>query len=702
MTLLIHGTFAAEDTWWRLGDGSTFADRLETELSASGMVGTVWKPVLDAPRLSDSRGQYTYEDFSWSGENRHKDRIAGARKLGTRLNEIADSLQATPDRPLFLNLVAHSHGGNVALECLRVLNSSIKVRKLILLGTPLIVFRPAFRLAQPLVAALLTLLITAGIGGFLGIGILNLYYLLSGQPINRGDLFSAVLFPIVLPLYSWIFYATTCLIDALWKFVLTPALVVMGKNTRETYGPSVQVMKKWGRRRITAFISDYDEAGLLLRIGSAPRIIYEDFIANKYSGSLRILERIFVRPLALQVPISTLEILLERVVLGFPWSRLLFVDYDLANLRPGGDYPPGIVKHINVTKQLQPVFESNALDMSVEVARAVSPGPISVTQQVREVTQTIIHQIKLRHAAYRTNPEIINQIVTELTREVPATSQDQKRSYTETQTFKRRLSRLAAHKRRIYLKWGVSSIVGFIAGLLILGLVVGTTEPLWDKQGVVQVIVMTMAWTLALAGGWYTGRKVFGRFDRNYSISKADDARKLTGLSLLRIKQIVKPIAIMLLLVSLSIFAYRAYQAKPEWTTQGGSYDRKAKTFFGVGSVVGIKNEHLGWYTAENRARAELGRVLVTYMTLLAERSDRLQNNRTGEADDIPSQINKLAWSCLHGTRPVDRYRDSRTGAFYVRIRIDTKDILYGIEKANDVPATFRNFIRLNVESDFR
>jgi hypothetical protein len=81
VTVVVHGTFATNATWWKLGTNTepTFADKLEQQLAADGMTGTVWKPALEAGM--------TYDDFTWSGENRHKDRVAGAHKLSGSLDD---------------------------------------------------------------------------------------------------------------------------------------------------------------------------------------------------------------------------------------------------------------------------------------------------------------------------------------------------------------------------------------------------------------------------------------------------------------------------------------------------------------------------------------------------------------------------------------------------------------------------------------
>ena len=48
----------------------------------------------------------------------------------------------------------------------------------------------------------------------------------------------------------------------------------------------------------------------------------------------------------------------------------------------------------------------------------------------------------------------------------------------------------------------------------------------------------------------------------------------------------------------------------PNWVKKGsGAFNEKSdKSFYGVGSVVGVRNEPLAWDTAENRSRAEIAK----------------------------------------------------------------------------------------------
>ncbi|TLY13977.1 MAG: hypothetical protein E6K69_08345, partial [Nitrospirae bacterium] len=53
----------------------------------------------------------------------------------------------------------------------------------------------------------------------------------------------------------------------------------------------------------------------------------------------------------------------------------------------------------------------------------------------------------------------------------------------------------------------------------------------------------------------------------------------------------------------------------PTWVKKGSGVlnSKEDKSFYGVGAVIGVKNEPLAWDTAENRARAELAKNFETY-----------------------------------------------------------------------------------------
>ncbi|MEK9138108.1 MAG: alpha/beta fold hydrolase, partial [Bacteroidota bacterium] len=116
LTLIIHGTFAnsADVTWWRTK--GQFAHNLE------GVVHDVWKIATG--------GNRRFPEFSWSGKNMHKDRVEGGKALAAYIKRVK---KAYPNEKI--SIVAHSHGGNVTWEALRLLEPN-QVDNVVLIATP--------------------------------------------------------------------------------------------------------------------------------------------------------------------------------------------------------------------------------------------------------------------------------------------------------------------------------------------------------------------------------------------------------------------------------------------------------------------------------------------------------------------------------------------------------------------------------------
>jgi hypothetical protein len=110
--LLVHGTFKPNAEW-----------TLNTSSLARAIV--------------DNFNGATIERFIWDGKNSIRSRAAAARSLSARLAEIQATEPATP-----LVLIAHSHGGNVALQAIADLPTAKNVAALVTLGTPFFTFIP--------------------------------------------------------------------------------------------------------------------------------------------------------------------------------------------------------------------------------------------------------------------------------------------------------------------------------------------------------------------------------------------------------------------------------------------------------------------------------------------------------------------------------------------------------------------------------
>ncbi len=105
IALIVHGTFAAKETWWR-------------------PQGSFWQYIKGHwPHLYGGSSP-----FVWSGKNSHKAREVAASQLLRWVRVHSPD----PDAPI--DLIAHSHGGNI---CLLAAQMGLQIGRLILLGTPI-------------------------------------------------------------------------------------------------------------------------------------------------------------------------------------------------------------------------------------------------------------------------------------------------------------------------------------------------------------------------------------------------------------------------------------------------------------------------------------------------------------------------------------------------------------------------------------
>jgi pimeloyl-ACP methyl ester carboxylesterase len=402
LTLVLHGTFAAKESWWRLGGSGqpSFADRLENALTARGLQGTVWKPALDAG--------LTYDTFAWSGRNLHRERVAGATRIASALRDLASRTAATPGDPITLNLIAHSHGGNVALEVLSRLPESVRVGRVVFLGTPLIYSRPVFRVARFLVIVGLLTMTALGVVAAL----LVLLFTDQASFYEKLTYLGYVLaYVIAVGWLAWLFAAG---VDLLARMFRWPRRSAHGSHA---YGPKAGTLRSvLGRRPVVLFTSHHDEADLMLQLSVAPRRAYEEWVRG-WGMFRRLLEFVFLRPFVIGVVFKITEVALERGALGFSLWKVLWNDYEMENLERRRAYPEELFERHDVTPFLAAALraeEKHAPNLMPEGLDAGLHGVERHTHNFRrtlaEVFANIREQIRLRHSAYYKADEIVKRL----------------------------------------------------------------------------------------------------------------------------------------------------------------------------------------------------------------------------------------------------------------------------------------------------
>ncbi|MDD5434594.1 MAG: LPP20 family lipoprotein [Nitrospira sp.] len=149
----------------------------------------------------------------------------------------------------------------------------------------------------------------------------------------------------------------------------------------------------------------------------------------------------------------------------------------------------------------------------------------------------------------------------------------------------------------------------------------------------------------------------------------------------------------------------------PAWVTKGSAAfnDNGVRVFYGVGSVSGVKNKSLARTAAENRARAEIGKVFETYSASLmrdymASTTGGAEVNAqsaTSEEQHIEQAVKTFSAATLSGVIVIDHWVDPSDGTVYALVKLDMDGFKNSIDKAKELNAEVRDFVRKNAEKSF-
>jgi hypothetical protein len=124
----------------------------------------------------------------------------------------------------------------------------------------------------------------------------------------------------------------------------------------------------------------------------------------------------------------------------------------------------------------------------------------------------------------------------------------------------------------------------------------------------------------------------------------------------------------------------------PDWVNEGTQAvsDRDGRLIHGVGSSPELGDPSLQISTADNRARAEIARVVSTYMNAVVEdfmASSKQAEGYTADAS-IQQQISSVSKVVLNGAKIMGRWKDDNTNIVYSFAELDMKKV-QDIVKAN-------------------
>ena len=146
----------------------------------------------------------------------------------------------------------------------------------------------------------------------------------------------------------------------------------------------------------------------------------------------------------------------------------------------------------------------------------------------------------------------------------------------------------------------------------------------------------------------------------------------------------------------------------PNWVKEGSGVLNQDdnKSIYGVGAIVGVKNEPLAWEAAENRARAELAKTFQSYTAYLMQ--DYAASTTAGnftkstEEQNVERAVKTFTAITLNGVRPVDRYKDEDTTTYYVLTKLSVEDMKAVLQQAEELDAEVRAYVQKNADRVFK
>jgi hypothetical protein len=144
----------------------------------------------------------------------------------------------------------------------------------------------------------------------------------------------------------------------------------------------------------------------------------------------------------------------------------------------------------------------------------------------------------------------------------------------------------------------------------------------------------------------------------------------------------------------------------PDWVNKGsGAFGGESQVFYGVGSASGIRNHSLLRNTADNRARAEIGRIFNTYSASLMK--DYQSSTTAGdfsassEQQLVEQAIKTFSAQELNGVQIVDHWIHPVSGEMFSLARLDLEGFMDKLTKAKELSAKVKEEVKRAAAKSF-
>ncbi|MCG6886924.1 MAG: hypothetical protein LJE74_06930 [Proteobacteria bacterium] len=143
----------------------------------------------------------------------------------------------------------------------------------------------------------------------------------------------------------------------------------------------------------------------------------------------------------------------------------------------------------------------------------------------------------------------------------------------------------------------------------------------------------------------------------------------------------------------------------PDWVNEGTQYlnDKDGRLFHGVGQAPAMGDESLQISTADNRARAEVARILTSYLDVVS--NDYTSASGSGDKainqQAVSQQISNLSKINLSGAKIIGHWKDDKTGTIYSIAELDLSRVKDITAQVKDMNADLKRYIIDNSNNIF-
>jgi len=137
---------------------------------------------------------------------------------------------------------------------------------------------------------------------------------------------------------------------------------------------------------------------------------------------------------------------------------------------------------------------------------------------------------------------------------------------------------------------------------------------------------------------------------------------------------------------------------RPAWVVKGsGAFDEdKGKVFYGVGIASGIKNRALLISTADNRARAEVAKILETKDYMASTTAGDM--SASSEEQHVEQALKTFTKTTLHGAQIIDHWKDPEDSSLFSLCELDLFAFKQALNDYKELDGKVRDFVRENAE----